>query len=139
MVKLELLYIVLVDTIDVDAERLDFLGKQHVRDLVETGLFSKLLAILAHEDTLDIHIPGNRVFIDQLTENNHLAFTLHSVHRSDAHVWALCVLSTPLVCFGIAMDNVPTQIVHRDHLRGEVWLVTLWPYDLPVAVVVYQL
>src|SRR5690348_8726768 len=47
------------------------------------------------------------------------------------------VLRSPVVVFGVTMNDVPAEIIYRYDLRWQVWFLPLWPNDLPLIVVIH--
>ena len=107
-----------------------------MRDLVKAGFFAKLFVVFPNQDSLHVNVAWDRVFIHEFSQDDDLAFTLYRIHGGNPHMRTLRVLRAPLVGFGVAVDDVPTQVVHWNHLRRQILLVALRPDDLPIAVVV---
>src|SRR5437868_5920449 len=127
-----------MDAVEVDAEGGNFFREEYVGDLIEARLLSELLADFADDDSLNVNMTLDRIFVHEVSQDDDLAFALDRIHRGDAHMRTLGVLSTPFVGFRVGMDDVPAQVVHWNYLRRQVLFVVLRPHDLPVPVVADQ-
>ena len=78
------------------------------------------------------HKRGHDIFVQKFAQHDDAVSAVHRVHVDDAHVRRFHVLRPPFVS-RTAIDDIPAQIVHGNHLRRHVLLLHQRPIHRPAV------
>ena len=78
------------------------------------------------------HECGHDIFVQQFAQHDDAISAVHRMHVDDANVRRFHILRSPVVS-RTAIDHIPAQIVHRDHLRRHVLLLHERPIHCPAV------
>ena len=105
-----------------------------MRDRVKTAFCLDWLLILRQQSCRDRDICWYHIFIEKFAYKNQPFGSLHRMHVDDSNARRFNILGSPIVANG-AVNYVPAQIVHRDHLRWNNSLLLNRPFHTPLAAV----
>ena len=87
-----------------------------MRDFVEARLLGNGAPVRAQQSRAHIDVSRDSIFVHDFAQDHDPIRTLQRVHGKNADLRRIHVLHAPVI-LRVAIDHIPAQVIHWDHLR----------------------